>query len=1144
MTYFRKYKMVILLILVIALTTLAWSTTLASPARSETQVAPDVINHPAGGPAGVYVFYDWQNLDPNTYPITGGHILVTWDKVEVGPNTYDWSWPDNWINSLASLGKEVGLAFNAYDGQCCGGISIPAYLKQQSPSTVVTCSDDAKIPRYWDPDYKTAFSSFVHAMGHRYNNDPRIAWVQISVGVYGEPTPAEDGYYSCMKQAGLTSDMWLNFVKWSIDVHRDAFPDKQLLLQMVPYFEKRSERIAFTDYAASQGVGLKHSALKPDGGDEMIYDDPNSSTFGGGQYDPLIKWGDKVATAWEGYDTLSWSLKGRTASMWGIYNALDKHPDYFTLDIPLIVADDRQDLVRFANTYAGRSLVNTPSVWVALRETQYTYFPDRGNFEFWLYQDDSAPGGRTVPLWNVSSAAEGRYTRRTDQGSGHPNMYFNVDNRYAFGSRHQATITVTYYDQGNDRWELHYDAYDDPDKLAGTVYKQNTRTWKQTQFTVADAHFGDRQPGGNDFRIWSANDGDETIHFVDVVVQPGVPVTLILEPGVNGYQGLKDTYIDAWSPMSNFGTEPGIWVRSRDVMYGLLAFDLAALPRNAAVVSATLHLYQQDVSNTSNNLTLAAHRLLRPWDESATTWKMATSHTPWTAPGATGDLDRVAAAVSSVELRPSAMGPISLNVTSLVQLWANNPSANYGLLLSGTSGGSVAYDFGSTSTTSPEARPRLTIEYFEPSQATPTPTRTPTRQVTATSTPTSGPTPTRTPSAPARSLVSRRAVNPPTIDGNLAEWVQSEHALLDASTVDYLTGQVNPSATDISARVYSMWDDNWLYFAARVEDDVIVRDSANIWWDDGLELALDGANDQVSGGTDDHQFNVASDGARMEFGWQSVPDAQLVAKRRAGGYDVELAVPATILASGALVEGKTMGFTVGLIDDDDGGDRSGSQDSYMVWEGRNTVNGAADFGKLILHAAIDGPTTTPSATAAATATPPRTNTPTNTPLPTATATRTPSPTATSTETWTPSPTLTPTATPTATPDVGTVDGVAFDDLNGDSSWNVGEPGLASAVLVLKRDQAETYTATSNADGIFAFDGIAPGQYVLIEKIPPPGYQINTIPVVLEVRANQHLPNVNIAHKAASTPTATATRTWTPSPTAMATATPTATHPPT
>lgn len=1164
-----------LLVVTIALAALVtWRASAAGEVATPSTPQPAVIKQPGAGPAGVYVFYDWENLDPAQYPIVGGHILFPWNKVEVGPWHYDWSWPDDWIGKLASLGKWVGLAFNAYDGQCCGGSSVPDNVKQRYPSSVISCNG-VEIPRYWDAGYQAAFSDFVHAMGERYDNDPRIAYVQISVGVYGETTPAEEEYLQCMKDAGLTSKMWMDFARWSIDVHRDAFPHKQLLLQFVPYFQYRSERLAITDYAASLGVGLKDSALKPDGGDYMVVDDPTNPGFGSGEYDPLRKWGSKVPLAWEGYDNLSWSLQGRTKSMWGIYNALDKHPDYLTLDNPMVQAADRQDLVRFANTYLGRTITNTPSVWVALRETEFTRLADWGNYEFWLYQNDSAPGGATVPLWNVGSAPEGRYTRRTDQASGNDSMYFDIDNGYVFSGRHQATVTVSYYDKGTDRWELHYDAVSDPDKLGGTVYKTNSLTWRQAQFVLTDARFSGREAGGNDFRIWSAGDGDEIIHFVDVVVLPGQSLIMTLQPGANGYNGLADTYISEWDPTAVHGREVDLGIRSQGVVYSLLRFDLSGLPANTLVVSATLTLQTTYASN-NNPLSLSAHRMMRSWDENGATWDQAASGSPWELAGARGLTDRMAASIGSLELHDTTTVAV-LDITSLVHYWVANPSDNRGMLLEGSGPRPVEFRFASSSALDPQLRPRLTIAYIDVGQVPPTPTRLP----TATRTP--GPTPTPTAThppgtlPPGPSLVSRYAAVPPTIDGDLAEWDPSVAVSLNAGTAAYLASQQIPTLADTSSQVMSQWDDNWLYFGARIEDDVLLRDSQEIWLDDGIELALDGANDLISGNPDDHQFNVASDGTLREFGINEVPGARVAVARRAGGYDVEVAVPASLVHSGSLQEGKVMGFTVGLIDDDDGGDRRGPQDSYMIWVGDNTVSGAAGYAKLVLGprsgvpvntatptrtAAAPSSTPTPSRTPTATATfpPTRTRTPTATPTRSATPTRTAThgPTATATATRTATSTLTPTGTPTVTPtstqtpiptatstatrDTGTLKGVAFDDLNGNGFLDEGEPGLAGAVFALRQGLSESYAAVSATDGIYTFDAVRPGQYVLQEKTAPAGFDLNPSFLVLIVKANQTLVAVNVGHRASGitpatgTPSVTASATATKTPTATSTRT--------
>ena len=106
--------------------------------------------------------------------------------------------------------------------------------------------------------------------------------------------------------------------------------------------------------------------------------------------------GRSVAIGFEGSE-IPTSMEGRTNTLWSLYNALDKHADFLMLDTKVTSAADRQDLLKFAGRYLGRTIDDTPSVWTALRETEYDWFPDYGNFEFWLYQNDAVPGGKTVP---------------------------------------------------------------------------------------------------------------------------------------------------------------------------------------------------------------------------------------------------------------------------------------------------------------------------------------------------------------------------------------------------------------------------------------------------------------------------------------------------------------------------------------------------------------------------------------------------------------------------------------------------------------------------------------------------------------------------------------------------------------------------
>ena len=211
--------------------------------------------------------------------------MVLWNALQPGENTYNWNALDSWINVESALNKPFGLGLDTYEGACCGGVGVPDYVFQRHPSAKVVCPDGEVIPKYWDPGYQEEYRRFIQTFGQRYDGDPRIAFLQIGVGVFGETQPAYDAYDKCLSNAGLTSAMWVEFVEWTIDTYRQALPNTPLVLEFVPRFIELKDRRLVTDYAARQGVGLQHSGLRPDG-DGLIINDPRMSFDQAGQYDP------------------------------------------------------------------------------------------------------------------------------------------------------------------------------------------------------------------------------------------------------------------------------------------------------------------------------------------------------------------------------------------------------------------------------------------------------------------------------------------------------------------------------------------------------------------------------------------------------------------------------------------------------------------------------------------------------------------------------------------------------------------------------------------------------------------------------------------------------------------------------------------
>ena len=193
----------------------------------------------------------------------------------------------------------------------------------------------------------------------------------------------------------------------------------------------------------------------------------------------------------------------------------------------------------------------------------------------------------------------------------------------------------------------------------------------------------------------------------------------------------------------------------------------------------------------------------------------------------------------------------------------------------------------------------------------------------------------------AQSLNSIRLVAPPIIDGHPSDWPFGNTIELNRATA-YLFGGKIDGLADLSAVIRSGWDDEKLYFLIEVTDDKIVADSSDVWRDDGVEIGLDGLHDQYPWGWDDHQYCVVVDGRKTD---RVTPITNIAAAvlQVQGGYNIEVAIPVSQLIPGTPVSGTVMGFTVGIHDDDDGG----NYDAYLIWQGKNTSSSPEEFGSLI-----------------------------------------------------------------------------------------------------------------------------------------------------------------------------------------------------
>ena len=742
---------------------------------------------------GVYTFNDKTHLDPAVYPIYGGHKPFHWYDLEPwADDDYQWRLVEEWIEAEIALGKPVGIGINSYDGACCGGDLTPPWVYAAAPEAEILCQQAWPIPRYWHPQWMAAWEDLIKDLAARYDGDPRLAWVEISTGMYGENWPADFFWHAaCLEDAGLTSALWVQTMKQIVDIYDEAFSQTPLLLQFAPYYRLSTERREITEYAARKGIGLKHNGLWPDTNGAIV-DDPGKSYYRAGQYDPFLLWGDQVATGWEGQE---YQLTGDVGTLWGMYSGLNKHVDYILLGEEIVSNPSRRPMLEFAQTYLGRTVSDTPAVWVALREHdpywlgQTEWFPQRGNYDFWLYQMDTVPGGRTVPEWEVSEHPEGRWTRRTDQTRGQRYMVFDVDDAYLYDTvGGSVRVDITYYDQGQDRWALQYDGSGDPYSDARVVQKTDSGQWRTEAFTLGDARFANRQSGGGDFRIDCLGDGDEYIHFVKVTALPERPLPpaeplptgpppglpplppkppvagLVLREGLDRYTGTEDATISSWTGLpqpdsaelrlrSDRNGPQDDFTAINDNHSVLIRFDLSPLPEGSLIQDAALRLHAVDRSLDAR-IRVSAYEVLRPWDEAQATWERSQETQRWDQPGANGAGTDRSAFRTDIELMDKVAAWYEFHLPRLLERWVERPGLNYGVVLRDISLTNLSYSLASSEHPQVDLRPHLVITYTMPAWLTPepsataTPTPSSTLTATPTFTPTGTPTVTATPNAP------------------------------------------------------------------------------------------------------------------------------------------------------------------------------------------------------------------------------------------------------------------------------------------------------------------------------------------------------------------------------------------------------------
>jgi uncharacterized protein (DUF362 family) len=224
------------------------------------------------------------------------------------------------------------------------------------------------------------------------------------------------------------------------------------------------------------------------------------------------------------------------------------------------------------------------------------------------------------------------------------------------------------------------------------------------------------------------------------------------------------------------------------------------------------------------------------------------------------------------------------------------------------------------------------------------------------------------------------------IDGNISEWGdRSWLSIEDAAQLCQVDGPVQASEL-VRFEAVAAYDNEHLYIAARVWDQVLVPGSlagSGVWTGDAFEIYFSGAHQDGAGRRAEY---LAAD-KRMGVGYGQenlvmLPSGTTCAgsvvrvRQASHGYTLEAAIPFRSLGSYRPTLHSEIGLDLAVVDVD----RVGGPARRLLWSGTCAVlSDPREMGVALLASGKEIPSPTPTASLTSTALPTQTVVPTNTP---------------------------------------------------------------------------------------------------------------------------------------------------------------------
>jgi len=593
----KRDWLILLVLLFLALGLFTTQSLVTRPQIIQNRAATDSIAPPQGVPPVLYHMFGSASSDfGNDSGAIGTWGSPGWSSIEQHDDQFNWDPIETYIAGFQNkttttfdgqtLKTPIGIGINLLVESCnvgqptqpgvspynCENLLLPkwlidktggAYVSQPEPQP--SCGT-AYFPKWNHPAFLEEFTELITEFGKKYDKDPRVSWIAINSGPYGEAISTMfNGRYKPdgTRCPSFNTDTGLgNFVigtnpngslsqQGIIKIFRHAFPTKPLIV--INTGSNYRKELAVKALEVSPPVGIKMHSWLPDGPEE----------FSENSHVNVFKWYQSTCeqrglsgciTGLEHYYAAN-----RPQTYWAMLFLITHNMTLFDIPTGHIQAlksldncqayledgqmvGDCYPMWRLVESHLGRDVYTAPSVLTVLRDTSYIDpiyagkpWDRRGEFGNWkrfltLITEDNysaeypkvactqlkppynkADPTRMYGCWESSDKIIARQT--TPQK---PSMDFIVDSRWPGKQTVGFNLEVTYVDNGSDKFRLSYRNQDNQLQTK-IIQKTNTGRFIRHIFDLPDMAAKYAVSGTANFRLDDAGDGPEFIHLVHLI---------------------------------------------------------------------------------------------------------------------------------------------------------------------------------------------------------------------------------------------------------------------------------------------------------------------------------------------------------------------------------------------------------------------------------------------------------------------------------------------------------------------------------------------------------------------------------------------------------------------------------------------------